>query len=102
MQVEVAEDYDAIFRTVWVAFFVFFDFRNGHGGKSVADNGTEDLVFGFSDIFPSLGCLMKAEVFLKIGFVPNFCHFLTLTYGCAIWVRIGNRGCLLRRGGLMR
>ena len=29
------------------------------------------MIFGFRDVFPSLGCLMKAEIFLKIGFIPN-------------------------------
>ena len=71
MRVEVAQDDDAIFCTVWVSFFIYFDFGDSHGWKGVSDDRAEDLILFLGDVFPRLCSFMQAEVFFQVRFVPN-------------------------------
>jgi len=51
--------------------FTFLYFGKGHGRKGIANRRTEELVLGFSDVFPRLGVNLKAQVFLEVSFVPD-------------------------------
>ena len=64
--VQVSQDNDAIFCSVWVAFLIYFNFRDSHGRKGILDAGTKDLILVFSNIFPRLCGFVKTEVFFEI------------------------------------
>ena len=71
MLVKVTKNHNAIFGTRRVVIGVAFDGGDGHSWKSVANKRTETLVFLFRNVFPCVGCVMKTEVFFKVGTVPN-------------------------------
>ena len=72
MGVKVAKNDNLVFCADWVSIGIWFNFRNCHGWEGVAYRRSEGLVLVFRDVFPGLCVFVKAEVFLGIGFIPDF------------------------------
>ena len=71
MGVKVAKSDYSIFGALGISEFVGFDFADGHRWEWVAQDVFHVLILGFSDIFPCLSGAVEANVFFKIGLIPD-------------------------------
>jgi len=88
VRIEVAEDDNAIFGPVRNASYLFLF------PKGIANRGTEELLLGFSDVFPGLGVNMKAQVLLYKALSQ-----MVLSVGDILWCScavLGQRGEILQ------
>ena len=61
-----------LFGAEWITLVVCFDFRYGHGWKWFAEDMSHIFIFFFGDIVPGVSSIVQSEVFLHVGFIPDF------------------------------
>ncbi len=69
--VEIAENDDTIFATLWVAVFIFLDLGDCHGWEGFAGDVTEATIFVFGDDLPCVE-FKEAIDFFEVGVIPEF------------------------------